>query len=56
MLLKPTDKYLKVYAIDSKGRVVPTAKGEVIFDVTGVAGLIAVDNGDHMSNELFSGN
>jgi len=49
-------QYVKVYAIDSKGRVVPTAEGEVTFDVTGAAGLIAVDNGDHMSNELFSGN
>ena len=28
----------------------------VTFDVNGAAGLIAVDNGDHVSNDLFSGN
>ena len=49
-------QYIKVYATDSKGRVVPTAQGEVVFDVSGAARLIAVDNGDHSSGELFSGN
>lgn len=49
-------QYVKIYAIDYKGRVVPTFESEVSFDVSGVAELIAVDNGDHSSNELFSGN
>jgi beta-galactosidase len=60
-------QYVKVYAVDSKGRVVPTAtESEVTFDVSTVeagralpsqpvAKLIAVDNGDHYSNELFGG-
>lgn len=49
-------QYIKVYAVDSKGRVVPDAKGEVTFDISGEAKLIAVDNGDHFTDELFSGN
>ena len=49
-------QYAKVYAIDSKGRKVPTASGQLVFDVNGAAQLIAVDNGDHSGNELFSGN
>ena len=49
-------QYVKVYATDSKGRVVPTFDGEVTFQVEGVAHLIAVDNGDHSSNDLFDGN
>lgn len=49
-------QYVKVYAVDVNGRVVPTAKGEVSFDVSGQARLIAVDNGDHSSDDLFDGN
>lgn len=49
-------QYVKVYAIDSKGNKVPTANGEITFDVSGAASLLAVDNGDHSSNDLFSGN
>lgn len=49
-------QYVKVYAVDSKGRVVPAAEGEVTFEVAGEAKLIAVDNGDHYTDELFSGN
>lgn len=49
-------QYVKVYAVDSKGRKVPTAAGQVAFDVQGAAKLIAVDNGDHTSDELFAGN
>lgn len=47
-------QYVKVYAVDSKGRVVPTAKGEVTFEVSGVAKLSAVDNGDHSTDKIFS--
>lgn len=49
-------QYVKVYAVDSKGRMVPTTEGEVTFEVSGEAKLIAVDNGDHYTDELFSGN
>ena len=49
-------QYVKVYAVDSKGRKVPTAADELTFEVSGPARLIAVDNGDHASDELFSGN
>jgi len=49
-------QYVKVYAVDSKGRVVPTNEGSVTFEVSGAAKLIAVDNGDHYSDELFAGN
>lgn len=49
-------QYVKVYAVDIKGHKVPTATGEVTFDVNGPANIIAVDNGDHLSDDLFSGN
>lgn len=49
-------QYIRVRAVDSKGRTVPDATGEVTFDVSGVARLIAVDNGDHQSDELCTGN
>lgn len=49
-------QYIKVYAVDSKGRKVPTATGKVTFEIEGEAELIAVDNGDHLSNDLFDGN
>ena len=49
-------QYVKIYAIDSKGRIVPTSDGEVTFEVSGAARLIAVDNGNHSSHELFDGN
>jgi beta-galactosidase len=48
-------QYVKVYAVDKEGRVVPTFKGEATFEISGEAKLIAVDNGDHSSDELFSG-
>lgn len=49
-------QYIKVYAVDNKGRVVPTTEGEVTFEISGEAKLIAVDNADHYTDELFSGN
>lgn len=49
-------QYIKVYTVDSKGRKVPVSGDEVIFEVSGEAKIIAVDNGDHSTNELFSGN
>ena len=49
-------QYVKVYAVDAKGRKVPTVGGELTFDVRGTASLIAVDNGNHWSDDLFAGN
>lgn len=49
-------QYVKVYAVDNKGRVVPDTKDEVTFKVSGAARLIAVDNGDHFTDELFTEN
>ena len=46
-------KYLNIYAVDSKGRVVPNATDEVSVSVSGAATLVALDNGDHYTNELF---
>jgi beta-galactosidase len=49
-------QYAKVYAVDNKGNKVPTETTELSFDVSGVASLIAVDNGNHLSDDLFAGN
>jgi beta-galactosidase len=49
-------QYVKVRAVDDQSRNVLTAAGEVTFEVSGAARLIAVDNGDHASGELFGGN
>ena len=49
-------QYVKVRAVDKKGRVVPTNDYKVTFLVEGPARIIAVDNGDHSSDELFNGN
>ena len=46
-------KYLNIYAVDSKGRVVTNATDEVSVSVSGAATLVALDNGDHYTNELF---
>jgi beta-galactosidase len=49
-------QYVRAYAVDGKGKKVQTAPGAVTFDVKGAARLIAVDNGDHWSDDLFAGN
>jgi beta-galactosidase len=49
-------QYVKVYAVDSKGNKVLTETAELSFDVSGAANLIAVDNGNHLSDDLFAGN
>ncbi len=45
-------QYIRVYAVDSKGREVATADNKVTFSVSGVATLKATDNGDHYTNDL----
>ena len=49
-------EYVKVYAIDQKENKVPTASGELTFEVIGEGKIIALDNGDHSSDDFFSGN
>ena len=46
-------QYVRVYAVDNVGRRVRSAAQSVSFDVAGPATLIAVDNGDHCTDELF---
>ncbi|MBQ0056838.1 MAG: DUF4982 domain-containing protein [Bacteroidales bacterium] len=48
-------QYVTVYAVDSKGRRVPDADCEVTVSVEGEAQLVAVDNGDHYTNDTFLG-
>lgn len=46
-------KYLNIYAVDAKGRVVPNATSEVSVSVEGAATFVALDNADHYTNNLF---
>lgn len=48
-------QYIKVYAVDTKGRIVRNATDEVTVKVTGEASLLTTDNGDHYTNDLFYG-
>ena len=47
-------KYLNVTAVDAKGRIVPDYDEPLTVDVTGAATLLALDNGDHYTDELFT--
>ncbi len=49
-------QYIRVYAVDKKGRHVPYITDQVKFSVEGAAKLKAIDNGDHYTNELFDVN
>ena len=46
-------KYLKIYAVDAKGRIVPNATDEITISVNGEAKFVAMDNGDHYTDNLF---
>ena len=48
-------QYVRIYAVDAAGRRVRSAALRVSFDVSGPAALIAVDDGDHFTDELFLG-
>ena len=48
-------QYCRVYAVDSKGRVVPDATDDVTYSVSGAATFVAVDNNDHYTNLLCNG-
>jgi beta-galactosidase len=47
-------KYVRMYAIDAKGRRVPDACNMLNVTVEGPAELYALDNGDHFTGELFN--
>jgi len=46
-------QYLYVQALDKKGRIVPGFTDKVLVTVEGEGHLLAVDNGDHYTDELF---
>ena len=46
-------KYLRIYAVDGKGRRVPDAADRISVSVEGPATLVALDDGDHSTNEHF---
>ena len=47
--------YLNVSAVDAKGNIVPNYDEELTVDVIGPASVLAIDNGDHYTNDLFVG-
>lgn len=47
-------QYIRVYAVDSKNRRMELASNNVKFTVTGEASLLAVDNGDHYTDSVFT--
>ena len=47
-------QYVRVYAVDKKGRKVATANQQVTFSVEGAGRLIATDNGNHSTSDLFN--
>ena len=49
-------QHIRITAVDSKGRRVPVATGEVTFAVEGSASIVGVINGDINSNEMTVGN
>ena len=49
-------KYLRITAVDGKGRTVPTVAEKAVVEVTGEVRLIALDDGDQATAELFNVN
>ena len=49
-------KYIRINAVDKKGRRVYAANERLTFEVEGDAKIVAVDNGDNSSDELHTGN
>lgn len=48
-------KYLNIYAVDAKGRVVPNATDQLSVSLSGAATFVALDNADHYTSDLFYG-
>ena len=49
-------EYVRVYAVDSNGRIVRDADIPVLFELTGSGEIVAIDNQDHYTDELFDVN
>jgi beta-galactosidase len=47
-------QYLTVRAVDSKGRTVPADTSAISISLEGPASLLALDNGDHYTSDLFT--
>jgi beta-galactosidase len=52
----PDLKYVRIYAVDSRGRRVPDATNKLKVTVEGPAELYALDDGDHYTDLLFNVN
>ncbi|MBT5426657.1 MAG: DUF4982 domain-containing protein [Bacteroidetes bacterium] len=48
--------HIEVNILDGKNRFVPDASNTIIFTIEGEARILALDNGDPMSQESFTGN
>jgi beta-galactosidase len=48
-------KHVRIYAVDARGRRVPESNELLTFEVFGDARIVALDNGDHRSDELHAG-
>ncbi len=46
-------EYINIYAVDKDGRQVPSFNEPLTIDLSGEASFVAMDNGDHYTNELF---
>ncbi|MBR1666811.1 MAG: DUF4982 domain-containing protein [Bacteroidaceae bacterium] len=46
-------KYLNVYAVDAKGRVVPNATDDISVSVDGAATFVSLDTGDNFTSDLY---
>lgn len=49
-------EFIKVYTVDRKGRRVFDADAEVLFEIEGDAEIVAIDDQDHYTDELFNVN
>ena len=47
-------QYIRVYAVDSRGREVPTKEGLVRFSCQGAARIQAVDDGDNFTDKVYT--
>ena len=46
-------QYFKIYVVDNKGNIVSNSTDKVTVTAQGEGSLLAIDNGDHYTNDLF---
>lgn len=46
-------QYFNIYVVDNKGNIVSNATDKVTVTAQGEGSLLAIDNGDHYTNDLF---